>query len=78
MQFSMLYSGEQNLSFKSCLIFYAGDSLKFLDYRPCKFLLLFGIFFFICQPIFKFFSAHFRTKYWQEINLHFHILIIYK
>ena len=28
MRFSMLYSGEQNLSFKSCLVFYAGDSLK--------------------------------------------------
>ena len=28
MRFSMLYSGEQILSFKSCLVFYAGDSLK--------------------------------------------------
>ena len=28
MRFSMLYSGEQILSFESCLIFYAGDSLK--------------------------------------------------
>ena len=28
MRFSMLYSGEQNLSFKSCLLFYAGDSLS--------------------------------------------------
>ena len=28
MQFSMLYSGEQILSFKSCLVFYAGDSLS--------------------------------------------------
>ena len=28
MRFSMLYSGEQNLSFKSCLVFYAGDSLS--------------------------------------------------
>ena len=28
MRFSMLYSGEQTLSFKSCLVFYAGDSLK--------------------------------------------------
>ena len=27
MRFSMLYSGEQFLSFKSCLVFYAGDSL---------------------------------------------------
>ena len=27
MRFSMLYSGEQILSFKSCLVFYAGDSL---------------------------------------------------
>ena len=26
--FSMLYSGEQILSFKSCLVFYAGDSLN--------------------------------------------------
>ena len=25
----MLYSGEQILSFKSCLVFYAGDSLNF-------------------------------------------------
>ena len=28
MRFSMLYSREQILSFKSCLVFYAGDSLK--------------------------------------------------
>ena len=28
MRFSMLYSGEQILSFKSCLVFYAGDSLN--------------------------------------------------
>ena len=28
MRFSMLYSGEQILSFKSCLVFYAGDSLS--------------------------------------------------
>ena len=28
MRFSMLYSGEQILSFKLCLVFYAGDSLK--------------------------------------------------
>ena len=27
MRFSMLYSGEQILSFKSCLVFNAGDSL---------------------------------------------------
>ena len=27
MRFSMLYSGEQILSFKLCLVFYAGDSL---------------------------------------------------
>ena len=26
MQFSMLFSGEQILSFKLCLVFYAGDS----------------------------------------------------
>ena len=31
MQFSILYSGEQILSFKSCLIFYAGDSLSNLS-----------------------------------------------
>ena len=30
--FSMLYSGEQILSFKSCLVFYAGDSLR-LDFN---------------------------------------------
>ena len=30
MQFSMLYSGEEILSFKSCLVFYAGDSLTSL------------------------------------------------
>ena len=29
MRFSMLYSGEQILSCKSCLIFYAEDSLSF-------------------------------------------------
>ena len=29
MRFSMLYSGEQFLSFKSCLVFYAGDSLNY-------------------------------------------------
>ena len=28
MRFSMLYSGEQILSFKLCLVFYAGDSLR--------------------------------------------------
>ena len=28
MRFSMLYSGERILSFKSCLVFYAGDSLN--------------------------------------------------
>ena len=28
MRFWMLYSGEQILSFKSCLVFYAGDSLN--------------------------------------------------
>ena len=32
MRFSMLYSGEQILSFKSCLVFYAGDSLSFLTH----------------------------------------------
>ena len=31
MRFSMLYSGEQILSFKSCLVFYAGDSLRAYD-----------------------------------------------
>ena len=34
MRFSMLYSGEQILSFKSCLVFYAGDSLTFSRYLP--------------------------------------------
>ena len=29
MRFSMLYSGEQILSFKSCLVFYAEDSLRY-------------------------------------------------
>ena len=33
MRFSMLYSGEQILSFKSCLVFYAGDSL-IIPYGP--------------------------------------------
>ena len=33
MRFSMLYSGEQILSFKLCLVFYAGDSLKSLNMR---------------------------------------------
>ena len=28
MRFSMLYSGEQILSFKSCFVFYAEDSLN--------------------------------------------------
>ena len=28
MRLSMLYSGEQILSFKLCLVFYAGNSLK--------------------------------------------------
>ena len=31
MRFSMLYSGEQILSFKSCLVFYAEDSLIYTD-----------------------------------------------
>ena len=31
MRFSMLYSGEQILSFKSCLVFYAGDSLNLVQ-----------------------------------------------
>ena len=30
MQFSMLQSGEQILSYKLCLVFYAGDSLTVL------------------------------------------------
>ena len=30
MRFSMLYSGEQILSFKSCLVVYAGDSLNLI------------------------------------------------
>ena len=29
MRFSMLYSGEQILSFKSCRVFYTGDSLRY-------------------------------------------------
>ena len=33
MRFSMLYSGEQILSFKSCLVFYAGDSLNKFYYE---------------------------------------------
>ena len=38
MRFSMLYSGEQILSFKSCLVFYAGDSLSyfFLKLSTCN------------------------------------------
>ena len=32
MRFSMLYSREQILSFKSCLVFYAGDSFSNLGY----------------------------------------------
>ena len=36
MQFSMLYSGEQILSFKSCLVFYAGDSLSLKFYFDNK------------------------------------------
>ena len=39
MRFSMLYSGGQNLSFKSCLVFYAGDSLRnsyFKQYREYR------------------------------------------
>ena len=35
MRFSMLYSGEQILSFKSCLIFYAGNSLSMRN-KVCK------------------------------------------
>ena len=35
MRFSMLYSGEQILSFKLCLVFYAGDSLScFINMAP--------------------------------------------
>ena len=33
MRFSTLYSGEQILSFKLCLVFYAGDSLTFQSYQ---------------------------------------------
>ena len=33
MRFSKLYSGEQILSFRSCLVFYAGDSLSFASIR---------------------------------------------
>ena len=32
MRFSMLYSGEQILSFITCLVFYAGDSLRINRY----------------------------------------------
>ena len=32
MRFSMLYSGEQILSFKSCLVFYTGDSLSYFPF----------------------------------------------
>ena len=40
MRFSMLYSGEQILSFKSCLVFYAGDSLKLkICSEPSKWLI---------------------------------------
>ena len=35
MRFSMLYSGEQILSFKSCLVFYAGDSLNPVNVQTC-------------------------------------------
>ena len=36
MRFSMLYSGEQILSFKPCIVFYAGDSLtKFATSSLC-------------------------------------------
>ena len=37
MRFSMLYSGEQILSFKSCLVFYAGDSLSNTKKKQRKF-----------------------------------------
>ena len=33
MRFSMLYSGEQILSFEACPVFYAGDSLTFYESR---------------------------------------------
>ena len=36
MRFSMLYSGEQILSFKSCLVLYAGDSLRFVGVSNCR------------------------------------------
>ena len=45
MRFSMLYSGEQILSFKSCLVFYAGDSLiKLILAMQCKGILWRGLY----------------------------------
>ena len=47
MRFSMLYSGEQILSFKSCFVFYAGDSLNIIfDTFSMFFDFYFSIFFF--------------------------------
>ena len=37
MRISMLYSGEQILSLKSCLVFYAGDSLMFKIWKSCSY-----------------------------------------
>ena len=39
----MLYSGEQILSFKSCLVFYAGDSLTIQSEGEYTYYHLFGI-----------------------------------
>ena len=36
MQISMLYSGEQILSFKLCLVFYTGDSLNIFFFLLCN------------------------------------------
>ena len=49
MRFSMLYSGEQTLSFKRWLVFYAGDFLKLatltnIIYKTLQFISIFCIF----------------------------------
>ena len=45
MRFSMLYSGEQILSFKSCLVFDAGDALSKTDFFLQKSVVVFLFFF---------------------------------
>ena len=62
MRFSMLYSGEQILSFNSCLVFYAGDSLNYMYFSVrdrvfvvvffCLFVFFFFFFFFFCSSVF--------------------------